>query len=240
MLMPYSNKIVWWKCDKGHEWEARISERSLKKHGCPFCTNQRILKGYNDLYTFNHKLSNEWNYEKNGNLTPSEVGFGSTKKVWWKCKNNHEWQATIRDRQSGNGCPYCSGKIADPTKTSLKAKYPNLANEWHPTKNGTIKPEFVMPGTVKKYWWLCPVCGYEWQESPNNRRRSKKGCPKCAQKRGMIGVRRKVINLDTQEMYDSLTSASMITSVDKTSIYNCCRGKTKSAGGFRWAYVIDD
>lgn len=240
MLTPYSNKIVWWKCDKGHEWEARISDRTLHKRGCPYCTNQRILKGYNDLYTINPDLSSEWDYEKNGKLTPSDVGAGSTKKVWWKCKNNHEWKATVHDRQLGNECPYCSGKIADPTKTSLKAKYPNLANEWHPTKNGTVKPENVMPGTLKKYWWLCSVCGYEWLESPNNRRRSKKGCPKCAQQKGMVGVRRKVINLDTKEIYDSLTSASKITMINKTSIYNCCRGKTKTAGGFRWAYVNNE
>lgn len=36
-----------------------------------------------------------------------------------------------------------------------------------------------MPGTVVKYWWLCPECGKEWQAAPNTRVQGH-GCPACA------------------------------------------------------------
>jgi len=36
MVLPNSHKIVWWICKEGHEWEARISNRS-NGTGCPFC-----------------------------------------------------------------------------------------------------------------------------------------------------------------------------------------------------------
>lgn len=60
------------------------------------------------LAFLNPELAKEWNYEKNGKLTPKEVYPHSKKKVWWKCKNGHEWQSMIVNRNAGNGCPYCS------------------------------------------------------------------------------------------------------------------------------------
>ena len=102
-----SHKKVWWKCSKGHEWQACISNRS-KGFGCPYCAGQKVIKGYNDLQTINPTLAQEWNYEKNDGLTPIDVMPNSGKKVWWKCQQGHEWQAIIQSRNKGNGCPYCS------------------------------------------------------------------------------------------------------------------------------------
>ena len=100
------NIKVWWKCEKGHEWQARISHRN-QGVGCPICVNKKVIQGYNDLATINPKLASEWNYEKNGDLIPEDFTAGSNIKVWWKCSNGHEWQATIASRNSGNGCPIC-------------------------------------------------------------------------------------------------------------------------------------
>ena len=71
---------------------------------------QKILVGYNDLTTINPALANEWNYEKNGSLMPENFAESSGKKVWWKCKKGHEWQATIASRNSGTGCPICNSE----------------------------------------------------------------------------------------------------------------------------------
>ena len=103
-----SNKKVWWKCDKGHEWQATINSRNSSGNGCPYCANQKTLKGYNDLVTINPKLASEWDYEKNNELTPYDVTPFSDKKVWWKCDKGHEWQTTIKNRSLGRGCPVCS------------------------------------------------------------------------------------------------------------------------------------
>ena len=101
-----SGKKVWWKCPKGHEWETSIKHRSMGR-GCPYCSGRYAIKGENDLQTINPSLASEWNFEKNNELSPSDVLPSSNKKVWWKCKNNHEWQATISHRTNGTGCPIC-------------------------------------------------------------------------------------------------------------------------------------
>ena len=104
-----SGKKVWWKCDKGHEWQATIANRN-RGRGCPYCTNQKVLKGFNDLETTNPELVKEWNYERNVELKPEQFTHGSEKRVWWICKKGHEWQAVIHSRSKGAGCPYCSGR----------------------------------------------------------------------------------------------------------------------------------
>lgn len=35
-----SNKIYWWRCIKGHEWQAKVNSRSSGT-GCPFCAGRR-------------------------------------------------------------------------------------------------------------------------------------------------------------------------------------------------------
>lgn len=34
-----------------------------------------LIKGKNDIYTVNEKLAKEWNYERNGEITPSCIFF---------------------------------------------------------------------------------------------------------------------------------------------------------------------
>lgn len=101
-----SDKKVWWVCNTGHEWQASIGHRS-RGCRCPYCSNKKVLSGYNDLQTVNPTLAKEWNYEKNNGLTPTNVTPSSNKKVWWKCSKGHEWQAIIGNRHRGNGCPQC-------------------------------------------------------------------------------------------------------------------------------------
>ena len=110
MFLAGSNIKVWWKCKKGHEWKAAIYERNKGK-GCPFCSNNKILPGYNDLKTKRPDLMEEWYYEKNTiiGLDPSVIFPGSGKKAWWICKKcGHEWFAEISSRNKGHGCPECN------------------------------------------------------------------------------------------------------------------------------------
>jgi hypothetical protein len=102
-----SNKKVWWKCSKGHEWLASINNR--KKNCCPFCTGKAPCTD-NCLTTINFNLSQEWHPTKNGALTSNDVTAGSGKKVYWLCKKGHTWLARIADRDQGDGCPICAGR----------------------------------------------------------------------------------------------------------------------------------
>ena len=175
-----SHKEVWWKCIRGHEWQAKIYNRNIGK-GCPYCSGQIVLKGYNDLQTINPNLAKEWNFEKNGDLKPEFFSANSHKKVWWKCIRGHEWQATIYSRNTGRGCPYCSGRYVIKDENDLQSINPKIAKQWHPTKNLNLLPCDVTAACEKKVWWKCSK-GHEWQATVANRNKGS-GCPVCNSER---------------------------------------------------------
>lgn len=99
-------QVKFGKC--GHV--AYIRPNSYKRgQGCAVCRGLQVQRGVNDLATTTPFLIKEWHPIKN-ELTPRDVTKGSHKKVWWKCENDHEWEATIDNRVGGNGCPYCSNQ----------------------------------------------------------------------------------------------------------------------------------
>ena len=107
-----SNKIIWWKCSAGHEWQDSCNHRASGRK-CPYCSNRRVLAGFNDLKTTNPVLAGQWHPEKNQELTPEKVTAGSGKKAWWLCKTcGYEWQAVIASRNRGCGCPECARRNA--------------------------------------------------------------------------------------------------------------------------------
>ena len=176
-----SGKKVWWKCDKGHEWMASIANRNYGR-GCPYCSSNKVLSGYNDLQTLNPALAVEWNYEKNDSLAPSDVLSNSSNRVWWKCSKGHEWQAIVSSRNKGNGCPYCSGRFAVEGENDLQTVNHILASEWNYEKNKGLTPSDVLPNSNKKVWWKCRN-GHEWQAIIMNRNKRGDGCPECAKQR---------------------------------------------------------
>ena len=179
-VVANSGKKVWWKCDKGHEWQATIGRRNSGR-GCPFCSGNKVLTGYNDLQTVNSVLAKEWNYEKNNELTPADVLSNSGKKVWWKCQRGHEWQATIDNRNKGKGCPYCSGRYPVKGENDLQTVNPTLAKEWNYEKNSGLIPADVLPNSNEKAWWKCSK-GHEWQATINSRNTGC-DCPFCSNKK---------------------------------------------------------
>ena len=174
-----SNKKVWWLCSEGHEWQATIDGRN-NGYGCPYCSGRYAARGENDLQTFNPSLAKEWNYEKNDELTPTDVTSNSGQKVWWKCDKGHEWQAKVYHRNNGSGCPYCSGRNAIKGENDLQTVNPNLAKEWNYEKNNGLTPVEVMPNSGKKVWWKCKE-GHEWQATIGSRNKGS-SCPICRKK----------------------------------------------------------
>lgn len=101
---------------------------------------------------------------------------GSTRKVWWLCDLNHEWEATVGSRTSlGRGCPYCAGRKVLAGFNDLGTLRPDVACE---LKDQSLASQLTI-GTVKKFWWVCKPYGHEYETSPNSRT-SGKGCPSCA------------------------------------------------------------
>ena len=110
-LLPSSHERVWWRCERGHCWQAVVFSRTKEKTaGCPYCAGRKVLPGFNDLATLKPKVAGEWYQALNAALRPEDVTLGSNKKVWWKCSDGHVWQAAIysRTRKKGSGCPVCA------------------------------------------------------------------------------------------------------------------------------------
>ena len=106
-----SNKKVWWICKNGHHYQANINNRTCKKTGCPYCTNKKVLPGYNDLATTHPDLLKEWDYKKNS-IQPTEIHAGAHLKIWWKCCYcGEEYEASPEKRSSRPlGCVRCRRK----------------------------------------------------------------------------------------------------------------------------------
>ena len=173
-VTPGSGKRAWWLCKRGHEWDTTIRHRTHGS-GCPYCEG-RIADAENNFAVRNPQLANEWHLTRNGELTPYDVTSGSQQRVWWVCERGHNWEANIRNRARGNGCPYCAGRLAD-AENNFAVGNPQLANEWHPTKNGDVTPYDVKPGSHKRVWWVCER-GHEWEACIRNRTKGS-GCPAC-------------------------------------------------------------
>lgn len=173
-----NNRKYWWLCSAGHEWQAAPNTRRAG-HGCPVCANQAVLAGFNDLASQNAPLALQWHPSKNGDLTPEMVTSRTDRKVWWLGPCRHEWEASIGHRARGKGCPVCGGDLIVPGINDLATKHPDLAGQWHPTKNAELTPEDVPAGSNRKVWWL-GECGHEWEALIVNRSRLNAGCPFCA------------------------------------------------------------
>jgi DNA-directed RNA polymerase subunit RPC12/RpoP len=163
-----SDKKMYWKCNLGHEYRAAIKHRTFSRSGCPYCANQKILSGFNDLGTVDKELSLEaygWD--------PSLEFSSSSRSREWKCEQAHVFEATIRNRRRGDGCPYCSGRRVTKGKNDLKSINPTVAAELV-----DLDPTSISAGSGKRATWVCSF-GHNWKTSIANRALSGTGCPVC-------------------------------------------------------------
>jgi hypothetical protein len=145
-----SNKKVWWKCAKGHSWEASPNTR-IKGHGCPYCSGKNITLNESLFYKY-PELCKEWDYEKN-NISPKQCSPKSNRKVWWKCENGHSWQTSISVRTSGHKCPYCAGQRAT-EDMNVTVLYPEICKYFDYNKN-KYNLKHYLPNSNQKVWWKC-------------------------------------------------------------------------------------
>ena len=141
----------------------------------------RKLTDSNRLSFTHPEVAAEWHPCKNGNMTAEDVSFGSEKKVWWLCREcGYEWETAIRRRTKlGRGCHACAGYVVTDSN-NLAVEFPEIADQWHPSKNGDLTPEVVHKGSNKKAWWLCRECRHEWEATVSSRTGRRSGCPACA------------------------------------------------------------
>ncbi len=186
-VTPHSGIKAWWYCLNGHDWQASINSRARGGHGCPFCAGQRPTKERNFAVKFPESVK-QWDFEKNQNLRPEECSTRSKNDVWWKCERGHSWHATIqnRTRKWKSSCPYCMN-LRLGFDNSLAQVRPDIAKEWHPTKNAPLTPNDVVAGGSKPRWWICKH-GHEWQAPINRRVINGSGCSKCSLQTSRIEI----------------------------------------------------
>ena len=184
--------MIWWLGECGHEWKTQLRTRFDKRafaHVCPICSRnekrltrlQEQVEAIGSLQDTHPHLAAQWHPTLNGSLTPNQVTANLTQKVWWVSQCGHEWECQINSRvrfeHSIELCPTCQKQANREKAGTLATLYPELAEEWHPTKNGDLTPDQVTKGSNKKVWWLGD-CGHEWEARVATRVRGK-GCHTC-------------------------------------------------------------
>jgi hypothetical protein len=171
-----SGKKIWWVCKNNHNWEATIDNRNKGK-GCPYCCGKKISKE-NNLLIRNPEICKEWSNKNESG--PEKHTPNSHDKVWWVCKNNHEWKTFISSRNNGSGCPFCSGRLST-KENNLLVINPEICKEWNYKKN-KLGPENYPPNSHDKVWWICKKCNEGWRATIDNRNKGR-GCCFCAGKK---------------------------------------------------------
>lgn len=177
MVTPNSVYKVWWICTKRHWYPATVGHRYRMKRGCPYCANQKVWRGFNDLESRYGEIAKTWDYKLN-KKKPWEVFPNSHDKYNWICENCHmSYPASPANRVKGKGCPYCAGSKRLRDKNSFGALYPQLLKEIHPTKNIDFDPFDVAPKSEKEIYWICEL-GHDWPARIKKRSMGQ-GCPYC-------------------------------------------------------------
>lgn len=177
-----SQKYIW-TCSLGHKWAAPAKAR-VKGRGCPYCTNQKILPGYNDAATKHPHLLAQWDAEKN-DVDIHLISTGYRDKCWWQCPHGHSYQNTIAAQLQVRACPVCSSYQIQKGINDLASMYPLLAAEWDYDRN-SIGADQVSSGSGKKVWWVCNK-GHHYECTVSNRTCIGQGCPYCSGKKVLDG-----------------------------------------------------
>lgn len=113
-----STYTAWGKCPVcTGEYQQVIKEKFYRENSCPYCRNQKVLKGFNDLTTTQQSLMNEWDYVNNLLIAnPAEITELSNMSVWWICQENpdHRYKIQVKERiayrkRNKKACSICKG-----------------------------------------------------------------------------------------------------------------------------------
>lgn len=173
-VSPGTSKAGWWVCDYGHEWFTDIALRAQSNPSqCSECPRIREASIADD----DRKLA-FWDAEKNAPIEPLQVALHSNTKYWWKCEEGHSWLAPPGGKVK---CATCAGRTVLVGFNDLATKNPELAAQWHPTKNGNLTPQMIPSRTKDMVWWMCEK-GHEWRAMVDNRNAlggRATACPSC-------------------------------------------------------------
>ncbi len=253
MFPSGSNYLAIWKCPKcGNTWKSPISsivQRKVKT--CKVCSMKEngntITKvktaEYGSLAERSETLLKQWDYEKNGSLSPYDIPLNYSFKVAWKCdKCGYKWSSSPNSRvrvDKISDCPHCTGRVAMSGVDDLETLYPDIAKYWDYERNKDILPSQIKPNVNKKYYWICPTCGKSYQTYPRNRINGH-GCRECSGKKISKKKSKKVGQYDADGLlintYQGLHEAARDMQVVPNAIFQAIKNGGKSKG-YYWRYI---
>lgn len=160
----------------------------LRQDDVEIYNNYLSMEKKNSIAAHNPNLLKEWDYDRNKDINPTTISYGSKKKVWWLCPLGHNYKAAVSHRTTSKtptSCPICAGQQILSGYNDLATKRPDLMIEWDFELND-IEPNKISPNSSKKANWICPK-GHLYKASITKRNHGR-NCPVCAGKQIIQGV----------------------------------------------------
>lgn len=160
---------VWLRCENNHDHLFELNGSKEVMDECEECNRSLLVK--------NPALVSQWWDAEKNTLEPAIILYNDgSHLVWWKCENGHSFQRTVLQMsRMKNKCNDCL-KFSD---NNLTVAAPHIALQWHPLKNGELRPEDFTRGSERKVWWQCHKCSHEWQAVIKNRVINGTRCAQC-------------------------------------------------------------
>ena len=214
----------------GNEWDT-IPAQLLSGYGCRKCGTEKAHTKFRKTHNeFVNQLSLiNPNIEVIGNYS------GRHCKVTVKCAScGNIWEATAGSLLSGRGCSICSRKLV--AQKARKSHNDFVAQLFD------INPNIEVLGSYNKIHSSisvqCKICKYEWSPLAGSLLAGQ-GCPICGRKRVANLNKRKVVCIETSEVFPSATDAAKFIGVkSSSSIIQSIKSGCRS-GGYHWKYIED-
>ncbi len=211
-----------WRCTNGHTYQR--SPRAMQNDSsCPTCS--KGANTHTNLGKLRPGLATQWDTEKNPGIAFATLDATHASPVWWRCAKGHSFQRPPVRMLADDTCPTCA--LA---QSSLAAVAPNVAAEWHPTKNA-VGPTEIPADHVMNAWWVCPN-GHEYQAIVRARTQSDRGCPTCYGKWSLENIRAFVKSLvehlhkfDPSELFALAMQAGVLKDKGKPFVMALTNGK---------------
>lgn len=228
---PYDDPITGRHFD--FVWQAAPADRLYAKSPCPFLARGGTWcwPGFNDLLTRRPDVAAFWS-DKNG-FGPDTVTETSGRIVIWRYDYTDpktgetfpfEWKERIADMTGRSMCPYLLKRKPWiwPTFNSLKAKFPEIAEEFDLVRNED-DPAKINPKSEKSYWWTCKE-GHHYRTSVDKRTARGHGCPYCSGRRTeykMANIRIKPKEIDQELLLPEVKAFPLLLSEYGELILQC-------------------
>jgi len=139
--------------------------------------------------TVDYRLSKGWTPEEACGLEPRPGHSASTPGIAVKVQGHDFDSIKSAAKYFGRSYTHIFARLKDgctieqalglvKRSDSLQSEYPELAKQWHPSKNALLTAGDVTPHSGQRVWWMC-ANGHDWKAVISSRTRGH-GCPYCA------------------------------------------------------------